>query len=144
MLSALGKRDFTNAYPSHPRLPLLLLLLPLSGFSSLLLLQPMFGFGRGVDVFQFQVQRHVSPQPVELRETRVTRKTEQRRKKKKKKQKAKADFKFSPSGFIIELVLQLPDFLLNDAHLLSVNKHCVLLKSTQTHTHTLISTESKC
>lgn len=51
---------------------------------------------------------------------------------KRKKAKSKDEFDFSPSGFMIELVFQLPDFLLNDAQLLSVNKHCVLLKSTQT------------
>lgn len=114
---------------SHPRLPLLLLLLPLAGFTSLLLLQAMFGFGSSVDVFQLQVQRHVSPQPAQLRQS----KSEIQQWGKKQNRK-KDEFDFSPPGFIIKLVFQLPDFLLNDAHPLSVNEHCVLLKSTQTHT----------
>lgn len=86
----------------------------------------MFGFGGGVNVLQLEVQRHVSPQPVQCREN----KSDAQKWGKKKKATGKDEFDFLPSGFIIKLVLQFPDFLFNDAHLLSVNKHCVLLKST--------------
>lgn len=36
---------------------------------------------------------------------------------------------FSPSGFVIELVFQLSDFLFDDAYSFSVYEHCVLLKT---------------
>lgn len=48
---------------AHPRLPLLLLLLPLSGLSPLFLLQAVLGFRCCINVLQLQVHRHVSPQP---------------------------------------------------------------------------------
>lgn len=84
----------------------------------------MFGFGGGVDVFQLEVQRHISPQPVQSRRNKSD------TQKRKKESKSKDKLEFLPSGFMIDLVFQLPDFLFNDAHLLSVNKHCVLLEST--------------
>lgn len=38
---------------------------------------------------------------------------------------------FSPSGFVVQLVFQLPHFLLNDAQPLSVYEDCVLLEHTR-------------
>lgn len=36
---------------------------------------------------------------------------------------------FSPAGLVLELVLQLPHLLLNNAYLLGVYEHCVLLET---------------
>lgn len=136
----------------HPGLPLLLVLLPLSGFGSLLLLQPVFGFCCWINVFQLQVQRHISPQSGEL-----------------KRWKSNTQrvcfwvkdfvswfyvpwyarllwnqFHFSPSGLVVVLVFQLSDFLLNDTHPLSVYEHCVLLETHTKHIHSCITVFSYC
>lgn len=105
---------------AHPRLPLLLLLLPLSGLSPLFLLQAVLGFRCCINVLQLQVHRHVSPQPAPSpKEVRP------------RQQLDSAAWKFhvSPSGFVVQLVFQLSDFFLDDAYSFSVYEHSVLLKN---------------